>query len=333
MAAATGEDKKSPVKRVAVVGAGVSGLAAAYKLKLHGLNVTIFEAEGRAGGKLRTVSQNGLIWDEGANTMTETEVEVSSLLDKLGFRAFEESNNFQLPRTSAILQEMGNLYGFGQFFVSLVVIFFYPCTTVQYKILCFNISLGIASESQIPSDPIALIRSNFLSAQSKVVDYLIDPFVAGSSAGDPESLSVTYMPLSVIVTTFKKENVKRPLEGFGVLIPSKERQNGLKTLGTLFSSMMFPDRAPSDLHLYTTFVGGSQNKELVKVSSLLYWSKAFSLYGHNYDSVLEAIEKLEKDLPGFYYAGSKCVPQNLVSRRELLRYAEFLVYQENRIHA
>jgi len=36
-----------------------------------------------------------------------------------------------------------------------------------------------------------------------------------------------------MITTFKKENVKRPLEGFGVLVPSKERQNGLKTLGNV----------------------------------------------------------------------------------------------------
>jgi len=46
-----------------------SGLAAAYKLKSHGLDVTVFEAEGRAGGRLRSVSRDGLIWDEGANTM------------------------------------------------------------------------------------------------------------------------------------------------------------------------------------------------------------------------------------------------------------------------
>lgn len=43
------------------------------------------------------------------------------------------------------------------------------------------------------------------------------------------------MPLSVIITTFKKENVQRPLEGFGVLVPSKEQQNGLKTLGNALS--------------------------------------------------------------------------------------------------
>ncbi|KAM7279307.1 hypothetical protein ACFE04_006441 [Oxalis oulophora] len=65
----------------------------------------------------------------------------------------------------------------------------------------------------------------------------------------------------------QKEKVKQPIKGFGVLVPSKEHQNGLKTLGTLFSSMMFPDRAPSDLHLYTTFVGGSRNQELANAST------------------------------------------------------------------
>ncbi|KAJ1417939.1 Protoporphyrinogen oxidase [Sesbania bispinosa] len=140
---------------------------------------------------------------------------------------------------------------------------------------------------------------------------------------------VTYVPLSVIITTFRKENVKRPLEGFGVLVPSKEQQNGFKTLGTLFSSMMFPDRAPSDLHLYTTFIGGTRNRELTQASTdelkkivtsdlrrLLgaegeptfvnhfCWSKGFPLYDRNYGSVLEAIDKMEKDLPGFFVAGN-----------------------------
>ncbi|XP_052197640.1 protoporphyrinogen oxidase, mitochondrial [Diospyros lotus] len=465
MASDSRGDKQSSVRRVAVVGAGVSGLAAAYKLKLHGLNVTVFEAEGRAGGKLKSKSQDGLIWDEGANTMTEVETEVKYLIDNLGLRGKQ-----QLPIS-------------------------------QKKRYIARDGVPIL----IPLNPIALVRSSFLSAQSKfqimmepfkwkkaiesdteesvggffqrhfgkeVVDYLVDPFVAGTNATDPDSLSirytfpdlwniekkfgsiivgailsklsarreksgalrssstnkkqqrgsfsflggmqtltdalckqlskdelklqskvlelsyscsgnslsenwslsyapiytnqleeqsfdavimtaplgnvkemkitkqgrpfllnflpqVNYVPLSVIITTFKKEDVRRPLEGFGVLVPTKEQRNGLKTLGTLFSSMMFPDRAPSDLYLYTTFVGGTRNKELAKASTeeltqivtsdlrqLLgvegeptfvnhfYWSKAFPLYGRNYDAVLQAIDKMEQDLPGLFYAGN-----------------------------
>lgn len=46
-------------------------------------------------------------------------------------------------------------------------------------------------------------------------------------------MQVDYLPLSLMVTAFKKEDVKKPLEGFGVLIPYKEQQkHGLKTLGT-----------------------------------------------------------------------------------------------------
>lgn len=44
-------------------------------------------------------------------------------------------------------------------------------------------------------------------------------------------MQITYAPLSVMITTFRKENVKRPLEGFGVLVPSEEQKNGLRTLG------------------------------------------------------------------------------------------------------
>ncbi|KAL6960449.1 dihydroorotate oxidase (fumarate), partial [Sarracenia purpurea var. burkii] len=180
-------DKQSSAKRVAVVGAGVCGLAAAYKLKLHGLNVTVFEADGRAGGKLRSISQDGLIWDVGANTMTESEMEVRYLLDNLGLRGKQQS---PISQNKRYVTRQG-------------------------------------APVMIPSNLPALIRSNFLSTKSKlqimlepflwkknkfaigsdteesvggffqrhfgkeVVDYLIDPFVAGTSAADPESLSVS----------------------------------------------------------------------------------------------------------------------------------------------
>lgn len=47
---------------------------------------------------------------------------------------------------------------------------------------------------------------------------------------------VSYLPMSVIITTFKRENVKWPLEGFGVLVPSKEQ--GLRTLGNFWTFLV-----------------------------------------------------------------------------------------------
>uniref|UniRef100_A0A0D3FXB9 Amine oxidase domain-containing protein n=1 Tax=Oryza barthii TaxID=65489 RepID=A0A0D3FXB9_9ORYZ len=101
---------------------------------------------------------------------------------------------------------------------------------------------------------------------------------------------VDYLPLSLMVTAFKKEDVKKPLEGFGVLIPYKEQQkHGLKTLGTLFSSMMFPDRAPNDQYLYTSFIGGSHNRDLAgaptAVLKQLVTSDLRKLLGNNKDGL------------------------------------------------
>lgn len=130
------DDATGCSKRVAVIGAGVSGLAAAYKLKIHGLNVTVFEAKGKAGGKLQSVSQNGLVWDEGANTMTESEGDVTFLLDSLGLR---DKQQFPLSQNKRYIARNG--------------------TPVL-----------------IPSNPIDLIKSNFLSTGSKL-KMLLEPFL------------------------------------------------------------------------------------------------------------------------------------------------------------
>ncbi|GJN27211.1 hypothetical protein PR202_gb15210 [Eleusine coracana subsp. coracana] len=67
--AGSDDTRAAPARSVAVVGAGVSGLAAAYRLRKSGVNVTVFEAGDRAGGKIRSNSEGGFLWDEGANTM------------------------------------------------------------------------------------------------------------------------------------------------------------------------------------------------------------------------------------------------------------------------
>ncbi|XP_022774276.1 protoporphyrinogen oxidase, chloroplastic/mitochondrial isoform X2 [Durio zibethinus] len=411
MASTKIQDKQTSAKRVAVVGAGVSGLAAAYKLRSHGLNVSVFEAEGRAGGKLRSVSREGLIWDEGANTMFQVILEpflwkksdaskVSDAYNQESVGRFfqrhfgQEVVDYLIdpfvagtsagdPQSLSMRHSFPEIWDLEQRFGSIIVgalksklsakrensgetkssvkknalrgsFSFQGGMQTLTDMLCKDLS---KDELKLKSKILSLSYSH--GEKSTLENWSLshasdrDKRSQGSSfdavimtaplcnvkemkimkGGKPFPLNfipeVSYMPVSVIITTFKKENVKRPLEGFGVLVPSNEQQNGLKTLGTLFSSIMFPDRAPDNLYLYTTFVGGRRNKELAKASTdelkqivtsdlrqlmgvegeptflnHFYWSKAFPLYGRNYASVVEAIEKMERDLPGFFYAGN-----------------------------
>lgn len=54
-------------KTVVVIGGGISGLAAAKKLKQKGFSVIILEAQEKVGGRLRTDRSLGVAFDEGAS--------------------------------------------------------------------------------------------------------------------------------------------------------------------------------------------------------------------------------------------------------------------------
>jgi len=61
------EDDKSNGKKVIVIGAGISGLSAAKKLKENGFDVIVLESQDRVGGRLRTNRVLGVAFDEGAS--------------------------------------------------------------------------------------------------------------------------------------------------------------------------------------------------------------------------------------------------------------------------
>jgi len=54
-------------KKIVVIGAGISGLAAAYTLKNAGYEVIILEARDRIGGRIKTIDFNGFKMDTGAS--------------------------------------------------------------------------------------------------------------------------------------------------------------------------------------------------------------------------------------------------------------------------
>jgi oxygen-dependent protoporphyrinogen oxidase len=73
---------------------------------------------------------------------------------------------------------------------------------------------------------------------------------------------IRYPPVASVVLGFRREDVAHPCQGFGMLIP---RVEGFKILGTLFSSSLFPNRAPVGHLTLTSYVGGERFPELASL--------------------------------------------------------------------
>ncbi len=71
-------------KKVAILGGGICGLALAYYLQKHSCDITIFEAQDRLGGWLRTHSHEGALFECGPRTLRETSNELFQLIQELG---------------------------------------------------------------------------------------------------------------------------------------------------------------------------------------------------------------------------------------------------------
>ncbi len=70
--------------RIAVVGAGVAGLTAAYELGKAGVDVLVLEGSDRIGGKLKLAEVGGLTLDVGAETVLARRPEATDLFAELG---------------------------------------------------------------------------------------------------------------------------------------------------------------------------------------------------------------------------------------------------------
>jgi oxygen-dependent protoporphyrinogen oxidase len=86
---------------------------------------------------------------------------------------------------------------------------------------------------------------------------LLDAATAGASRLLGE---IPYAPVVVVALGWRREAVGHPLDGFGFLAPRKE---GLRTLGCLFPSEIFPGRAPAGHAALAAFAGGRTDPEIV----------------------------------------------------------------------
>lgn len=423
-----------PHNKIAVIGAGITGLTAAYTLQQSGRSVEVFERKGEPGGAIKTVKTGKWQVEYGPNTLQLKQRRVAEFINQLGLRGemiianqeagkrFIVKNGRLEPLPASILRSL------------------------QTPLFSWKGKLRIAGEPFIPrnknrNESVADFVKRRLGRE--VLEYAINPFVAGIFANNPKELSlrhafpvmdsleqeygsliagalavrfkkrnpdripsklvsftkgiqqlpaaivsrlnscyfnhevttikrqddawylfgpmgtfgpysdvvvnipayrwdeqllplkpeqlqavsrIEYAPLSVMLLGYKHENVEHALDGFGFLVPEVEKRN---ILGALFSSTLFPGRAPEGHHLLTVFVGGGRQPELADMESAklfalvrkelrdligvrgepvfkdhIYWPKSIPKYHIGYDDVLNRLQDVEREHPGLHIGGN-----------------------------
>lgn len=165
-----------------VVGAGISGLVAAYRLKRAGLSVALLEAGSRPGGVIASVSRHGFLYETGPNSALDTTPLIGALVQDLGLGkalrwASEVSNTRYVVRGGV---PMALPMSPGAFFSTRL---FSPAAKLALLREPF-----IGRGDPAVEESIAAFVRRRLGAE--FLDYAIDPFVAGVYAGDPEQISV-----------------------------------------------------------------------------------------------------------------------------------------------
>ena len=103
-------------------------------------------------------------------------------------------------------------------------------------------------------------RSVVLSTPAYVTAKLLQDYLPAASQALNE---IFYPTVACVVLAYPKSEFAYDMKGFGNLIP---RTQGVRTLGTIWSSSLFAGRAPEGWQLLLNFIGGTLDPALAKLS-------------------------------------------------------------------
>src|SRR5688572_8713274 len=218
---------------VAIVGAGVSGLAAAYELRKRKRSVVVLERSERVGGVIVTERVGEFVIDGGPDSLLVQKPAAVTLCNELGLgdRLFPT----RLPRTAFVLRD-GALHP-----LPAASVLGFP---TRLKPLFTSTLFGLpakfrmAAEVLIPRAPAVQDESiaGFVRRRfgPEAVTYIAEPLLAGIHAGDVERLSMrslfprlldAEMRAGSVIKAFRRE--RGPLNADGVF---RSFPNGLAEL-------------------------------------------------------------------------------------------------------
>ncbi|MEO1862852.1 MAG: protoporphyrinogen oxidase, partial [Verrucomicrobiia bacterium] len=170
------------MKPVAIIGGGITGLTAAFKLTQVGIPVTLFESTDRVGGVIQTVRDRDYLAECGPNTILETSPLIGELISDLGLEerriySSDQAENRYIVRDKRPVKLPRS-----------------PLAFLTTPLFSYRAKARLLAEPFIRRAP-ADVEENLASFVRRRIgreflDYAINPFVAGVYAGSPEQLSV-----------------------------------------------------------------------------------------------------------------------------------------------
>lgn len=129
----------------------------------------------------------------------------------------------------------------------------------------------VSSLTNVNTGQITDIRSNavVLTAPAKqTASILLDSLAQKASGADVSAFkaaeSIVYPPIASVILAYPTASMNvQPLNGFGHLVP---RSEGIKTLGSIWASSLFPNRAPAGMSTLVNFIGGTSHPEVASMS-------------------------------------------------------------------
>ncbi|HWY42312.1 MAG TPA: protoporphyrinogen oxidase [Candidatus Sulfotelmatobacter sp.] len=137
-------------------------------------------------------------------------------------------------------------------------------TAVRVTQISRNSSNEFELEATTGSGPAQFrTRQIVLATPAYVSAPLIETFLPAASV---ILTQLEYVSVAVVSLGYRRTDVGHSLDGFGFLVP---RSAGLRVLGTVWNSSLFPNRAPQDHFLLTSFLGGATDPSAAMLSSSL----------------------------------------------------------------
>ena len=172
------------MKSVAIIGAGITGLTAAFYLKRTGIPVTVYEASGRVGGVIQSLRKDGYLAEFGPNTLLETSSRIPQLIHDAGLQSRRLDTNSKAEARYVVRYKKP------------IEMPTKPLGFFGTKLFTLRAKLAVVREPFIPPrrDGIEESIAQFVVRRfnQEFLDHAIDALVAGIYAGDPQKLSVTH---------------------------------------------------------------------------------------------------------------------------------------------